>query len=159
MAHLNWASCLAVTALLFNPIAAQAATSPVGAYLSNPSVRLWYEATGRLSDNIAPPRTFALWNTIIGEGDAEEDANDVLFTVDLKSDGEQNIPQALTLTATDSKGKVLAKRILPSLLTSKDGNATPGLWVRDVGCAGAVTFSAQLGANKRTVKLNFDCGE
>lgn len=68
-----------------------------GAYISNPSVRLWYEETGRLSDDIAPPREFNLWNTIIGEGDAEEHANDALFTVELHSDGEQNIAQPLTL--------------------------------------------------------------
>lgn len=131
----------------------------VGAYLANPSVRLWYEETGRLSDNIAPPRKFTLWNTIIGEGEAEEHANDALFTVDVKSDGEQNIAHPVTLIATDLRGKVLAKRIVGSMLTSEAGSVTLALWVRDVGCAGLVNFVAQMGAAKRSVALSFDCGE
>lgn len=141
-------------------IASQAfAADAPGAYISNSSVRLWYEETGRLSDNIAPPRKFTLWNTIIGEGDAEEHANDALFTVELHSDGEQNISQPLTLTATDSKGKLLARRVLTGLLTSEAGSTTSALWVRDVGCAGRVNFVAQFGTAKRSVALDFDCGE
>lgn len=135
------------------------AAETAGAYLTNPSVRLWYEETGRLSENIAPPRKFTLWNTIIGEGDAEEHANDALFTIDVKSDGEQNIAQPVTLIATDSHGKVLAKRVVASVLTSESGSVTPALWVRDVGCAGTVNFTAQIGTAKRSVRLSFDCGE
>lgn len=135
------------------------ASEQSGAYLANPSVRLWYEETGRLSDNIAPPRTFTLWNALIGEGDAEEHANDALFTVDLKSDGEQNVSQPLVLTATDAHGEVLAKRTFPSLLTSEAGSVTAPLWVHDVGCAGRVAFTAQLGSTRRTVTLDFNCGE
>ena len=127
--------------------------------LANPSVRLWYEETGRLSENIAPPRKFALWNAIIGAGDAEENANDALFTVDLKSIGEQNIRQTLTLTATDAKGKVLARRVMANLLTGEAGNVTAALWVRDVGCAGTVVFLARLGNSRRSVSLDFNCGE
>jgi hypothetical protein len=130
-----------------------------GAYLTNPSVRLWYEGTGRLSDNIAPPRKFNLWNTIIGEGDAEEVANDALFTVDLRSDGQQNIREPVTLSATDLKGKILASRILPGLLTSQNGTSTVALWVKNVGCAGTVVFTAKMGMDKRSVKLDFSCGE
>ncbi len=122
-------------------------------------MQLWYEGTGKLSDNIAPPRKFALWNTIIGEGDAEEHANDALFTVELHSDGEQNITQPLTLTAIDSRGKVLARRVLIRLLTNGSGNTTSALWVRDVGCAGRVNFQAQFGTAKRSVMLDFACGE
>ena len=56
MAHLNRVICLASAALLVSPIAAQAASPAVTAHLANPSVRLWYEETGRISDNIALPR-------------------------------------------------------------------------------------------------------
>lgn len=154
-------SCVvAISAMIALALSSQAVgAEAAGAYLANPSVRLWYEETGRLSDNIAPPRTFTLWNTIIGEGDAEEHANDALFTIDVKSDGEQNLAQPLTLSVTDSRGRVLAKRIVTSMLTSETGNVTLALWVRDVGCAGTVDFVAQMGTAKRSAKLSFDCGE
>ncbi|MDB5680147.1 hypothetical protein [Sphingomonas bacterium] len=145
--------------LLWSVLSVQAAAASGGAYLTNPSVRLWYEGTGRLSDNIAPPRKFNLWNTIIGEGDAEEIANDALFTIDLRSDGQQNIREPITLTATDLKGKILASRILPGLLTSRNGTSTVALWVKNVGCAGTVVFTAKMGMDKRLVKLDFSCGE
>ncbi|MDR2856730.1 MAG: hypothetical protein LBV50_02660 [Novosphingobium sp.] len=137
---------------------AQAKASAAPA-LANPSVRLWYEGTGRLSDNIAPPKRVTLWNTIIGEGDARENANDALFTIDLKGAGEQTVSRPLILTATGAGGKVLASRTLKDVLIGDAGNATLPLWVRDVGCAGRVVFTAQLGSVKRTVTLDFKCGE
>lgn len=154
-----WFTICASSILLASPASTPAAEPSVGAYLANPSVRLWYEGTGRLSDNIGPPRKFHLWNTIIGEGDAEEIADDALFTIDVKSDGQQNIREPLILTAVDPRGKTLASRTLPRLLTSSNGNVTVALWVRDVGCAGTVVFTAKMGMNKRSVKLDFDCGE
>lgn len=151
---------LALTALLQAiPGHAQTTSNTAGAYLTNPAVRLWYEETGRLSDNVAPPKQVTLWNTIVGEGDAEEHADNALFTIDVRSDGEQNIGLPLLLTATDAKGKVLGRRTVGNLLTSEAGNVTAALWVNDIGCAGTVVFAAQLGAAKRTVSLNFDCGE
>jgi hypothetical protein len=136
-----------------------AAKSPVGASIANLKVRLCYEETGRLSENIAPPIKFALWNTIIGEGDAEEHANDALFTIDIRSDGDQNIPQPLTMTVTDKRGKILASRTTRNILTGEKGSATAALWVRDVGCAGSVTFTAAMGTSKRSTHLDFNCGE
>jgi hypothetical protein len=149
---------IAISALL--PFYSVRAAEPsVGAYLANPTVRLWYGETGRLSENIAPPIKFTLWNTIIGEGDAEEHANDALFTIDIRSAGEQNAAQPLKMAVTDKRGKILASRIINNILTGEKGNATIALWVRDVGCAGPVTFTAIMGASKRSTHLEFDCGE
>lgn len=151
-------AAIAISALLpFNLL--RAAETSVGSYLANPAVRLWYEETGRLSENIAPPIKFTLWNTIIGEGDAEEHANDALFTIDIRSDGEQNVVQPLIMAVTDKRGKILASRTIRNILTGEKGNATAALWIRDVGCAGSVTFSALMGASKRSTHLEFDCGE
>ncbi len=158
MAMRNWLLAAIALPHLAATTAASAAESG-GAFIANPSVRLWYEETGRLSDNIAPPRDFQLWNTIIGEGAAEEQADDALFTVELRSDGQQNLAQPLTLRATDAKGKVLASRTVTNTLTGEAGRVVVPLWVRDVGCAGRVVFSAQFGASRRTVTLDFNCGE
>ena len=153
------ATLLACAMFLAGPGQLQAAGSPVRASLASPAVRLWYEGTGRLSDNIAPPREFPLWNTIIGAGAAEENANDALFTVEVRTQGQQNVSQPLTMSATDAQGKVLASRTLRGVLTSEAGRMTAALWVRDVGCAGTVTFVAQLGASRQTTRLDFECGE
>lgn len=149
----------ACASLLAGSAQLHAAGAPVRATVANPAVRLWYESTGRLSDNIAPPRDFTLWNVIIGEGSAEEPANDALFTVEVRTQGQQNVSLPLTLSATDAKGKVLATRTLRGVLTSDAGRMTAALWVREVGCAGAVAFVAQMGASRQTARLNFDCGE
>lgn len=129
------------------------------ATLGNPSVRLWYEGTGRLSDNIVTPRGFALWNVIIGGGDAKEHANDALFTVELRSPGEQSVRLPVLLTATTAKGKLLARRMVSHVLTSEDGKVVLPLWVPDVGCAGRVLFVARSGSEMKKVALDFACGE
>ena len=127
--------------------------------LTRPEVQLWYEETGRLSGNIAPPRTVTLWNTCIGEGDARENANDALFTVDVRSSGQQNVNIPITLVATGTNGRVIARRTYTSVLTSEAGVAVLALWVPNVGCAGPVVFSARMATRSQSVTLNFDGGE
>src|SRR3712207_7607316 len=43
--------------------------------------QLFYERSGRLSQNIAPPAKFESRNTVIGEGHAEGPAGDILVSV------------------------------------------------------------------------------
>ena len=159
MLRLRLAACGLVLALALDSTQLASAPPPARATLANPAVRLWYEETGRLSQNIVQIRDFNLWNSIIGEGSAEENANDALFTVEVRTNGQQNVDGPLTLSAQDSNGKVLASRTIRSLLTSDVGRMNAALWVRDVGCAGAVTFSASLGASRQRAVLNFNCGE
>ena len=121
---------------------------------------LWYEETGRLSPNIAPPQTVTLWNTCIGAGDAEENANDVLFTAEVRTSGQQNVTQSVTLTATGRRGAVLARRTFSNILTGDSGTVSLPLWVRDVGCGtGEVRFSARLGNQNPSVMIDFAGGE
>lgn len=128
-------------------------------HLGKPQVRLWYQETGRLSDDIAPPRDFVLWNTIVGEGEAEEAADDALFTIEVRTEGQQFVRRPLTLSAVDGRGKVLARRTYKSVLTSDTGKVVLPLWVRDVGCAGTVVFSAGTGVEQQSLTLEFACGE
>ena len=121
---------------------------------------LWYEETGRLSENIAPPVAFSAWNTVIGEGQAAEIANDLFLTAEvLSSGGEQNVDVPLVLEVRDSAGRILATRTVDSVLTSPQGKSVKGLWAYDIGCSGEITFSARLGGLSRNVVLNFECGE
>lgn len=150
---------MASVALLASCGSTELHAEAVAVHLDRPQVRLWYEESGRLSEDIAPPKTLTLWNTIIGEGDVEENANDALFTVHVRTTGEQNVDQPLLLTATDKAGKTLAQRTFKSILTSKEGDAVLPLWVRDIGCAGTVVFSARIGTERQSFSIDFPCGE
>jgi len=139
---------------------AQTSVSGEGADLGPVEVRLWYEETGRLSENIAPPAEFAAWNTVIGSGQAAEIASDVLMTVEVTSGArEAYIDAPLVLEVWSRSGERLASRRVPGILTSEAGRAYKGLWVHDAGCAGALTFTATMGRLSRSVEVDFRCGE
>jgi hypothetical protein len=141
-----------------------AAAAPPAAARPNPDlgpVRLqfWYEETGRLSRPVDPAR-FAVWNSIIGEGDAEEIANDLFVTVEVLTGGEEaNVDVPLVLEARNGKGRVIATRTVKTVLTSGQGRAVKGLWLYDVGCAGPLTVTARLGKIRRETKIKMVCGE
>ena len=132
------AAAIAAIALCAGPTQLRADAGP--AHLGQSQVRLWYQGTGRLSEDIAPPKAVPLWNSIIGEGAAEENADEALFTVEIRTAGEQNVAQPLVLIASDKAGKVLSQRTFKSMMTSEAGAAVMPLWVRNIGCAGTVLF-------------------
>lgn len=154
---MRWSLVFAATLMIWSKLGGVVHAQTVS--LDKLQVRLWYQETGRLSDNIAPPAVVSLWNTILGEGDAEEIANSVIFTAQIRTNGEQNVDQTLTLSATDSSGTVLAQSMFANILTSQTGVAVVPLWVGEVGCAGTVLFSAQIGSDSRSVSIDFPCGE
>jgi hypothetical protein len=122
--------------------------------------QLYYEATGRLSSNIAPPAAFTGWNTIIGEGDAEEPANDILVTVEvIGGRGEENLSVPLQIVIRGPRGRVLARQSFGGMLVTGRGRLWKGLWLHDVGCAGRIEIVASIGANTRHTALSLDCGE
>lgn len=146
-------------ALLLVGSTAELRAAPVAVQLDKPRVQLWYEGSGRLSEDIAPPKSITLWNTIIGEGGAEENANDALLTVQVRTHGQQNLDRALVLTASDANGKVIAQRTFKGILTSRQGQAVMPLWVRNIGCAGTVVFLAAIGNERQSFSIDFACGE
>lgn len=154
---MRWTFVVAATLMIWSELSGVVHAQTVS--LDKLQVRLWYQETGRLSDNIAPPAVVALWNMIVGEGDAEEVANNVIFTAQIRTNGEQNVDQQLTLSATDSSGNILAKRTFANILTSQTGVAVLPLWVEEVGCAGTVLFSARIGSESRSFSIDFPCGE
>jgi hypothetical protein len=140
-----------LAAMLAAPAAAPAPS--VGAF----RMHLFYEGSGRLSKDISPPVEFTGWNTIIGEGSAEEPASDLL-TVEVRGAPGELIEQPLTLLAR-ARGKVLAQRRFDSLLTNVQGRTYKALWLADVGCAGRIEVTATIGRSTRKSALSLDCGE
>ncbi len=130
-------------------------------------VRLFYKGTGRLSENVlGKKQEFAFHNTIIGEGDAEEYADDLLVSVTMSA-GKFGTPEAnhkyagapVELVASDSTGKVLGRRVHKGVLTSYEGTERKVLWLNDVTCAGRVIVTATYGQQTKTAKLILGCGE
>ena len=132
-----------------------------GAEIGRIRAHLVYEETGRLSEDILAQPDFVAWNTIIGEGSAEESANDLLVMVEVTGrGGQENIEEALEIAARGDHGRVLAsRRFAESLLTSDDGRVWKSLWLADVGCAGHIEISARIGRTTRQAELVLDCGE
>lgn len=146
---------------------AMAAASTAHIEMSEIQARLFYSESGRLSDDVlARKKPFVFWNTIIGEGDAEQNADDLLVSVTLSAgkfgtpeENERNLDGVLTIKATDQNGKVLGIRTAKNLLTSVRGSTTVGLWLNDVTCAGAVTVQARYADQVKSAVLKMACGE
>jgi len=155
----GWIAAGSAALMLWGGSSVNVGAQTVAVLLDRLQVRLWYQETGRLSEDIAPPKSISLWNTIIGEGAAEEIADDALFTVRVRTLGEQNVSLPLVLTATTDVGKILAQRTFSHILTSEAGAAVLPLWVVDVGCAGTIVFAARIGAERGSFSINFPCGE
>jgi len=144
------------TAPLLAALLAAAAPAPapsVGAI----RIQLFYEGTGRLSRDIAPPVDFAGWNTVIGEGSAEEAANDLLVTVEVRGPPGEDVGQ-LSLVARSGR-KVIAQRRFDHLSTTVQGRTWKALWLNDVGCAGRIEIVATIGRATKTSAISLDCGE
>lgn len=128
-------------------------------------VRLFYKETGRLSDDIlSKAKPFIAFNTIIGEGDAEESADDVLVIAVLSSGKWEANNQVfaeipLEITATNSDGEILGTRRFATVLTSGNGLESNALWLQDVTCAGDVNIEAKFNGKIERANVSFNCGE
>ena len=140
-------------------LAAAAAAQAPSAEIAEMRMHLFYRAGGRLSDDISPPRQFTGWNTLIGEGDAEEPAEDLLVVVQVRSQGEQFLETPLHLVAHGRGGRVIAERRFETLLTSGDGATFSPLWLQDVPCEGEIRVTATFGTQRVTETLSLECGE
>lgn len=125
--------------------------------------RLFGTNSGQLSPNVLDAKGyFGSWNMIISGSSVSGPADDVLIVVAVDQDrraGEQaNVSLPLRLTAM-RKGKLLASRTVKDILIPEKGPAYTGLWLNDVGCAGSVEVTAQIGSSEKIATLDLDCGE
>jgi hypothetical protein len=135
--------------------------------LGDIEVRLFYKETGRLSENILGRKTeFVFHNAVIGEGDAEEAADDILVSVRMSAgkfgtaeDNHKYVDAPVEIIARDGRGKVLGRRIHQGILTSYKGSEHKVLWLNDVTCAGEVTITATYAGKSKSARLVMGCGE
>lgn len=135
----------------------QPAPAPV-ATLGDIRMHLFYQETGRLSPDISQANGFAGWNVIIGGGSAEEAANDLVVVVEVRTQGEQSIQRPLTITARAGR-RLLGQRRITSMLTSEQGRVYLPLWLKEVGCAGAIRVEVSFGRERKSETLALNCGE
>ena len=161
---MNAKRVLALLALFAAPSAiarAPADTPPPQPTLESIRVQLYYELSGSLSANIAPPATFSGWNTVIGEGDAKEAAQDVLVSVHLTGNGVDAFltETPLVITARNGAGKVIGTRSINGVLVPYQGTVSNVLWLQNATCVGKLNIEARFGKMVKKTAVNLDCGE
>ena len=120
---------------------------------------LFYENSGRLSGDIAPPSDFAAFNVIIGEGSAEEPAHDLLIAVEVTG-APTEAATPLRIVVRNDQGRVVAQRSIPGpFLSAEQPRVWKPLFLQDAGCAGALSITASLGRWTRTTSVDLVCGE
>jgi hypothetical protein len=124
--------------------------------------QLYYEENGSLSDDILA-RDFALWNTIIGEGDAASASNFTLVTVEISGAHVPSGTLSAEISATVDGNIVLEKRQIPVALYDDKTKFYAPLWLYGTGCQ-AVHISARLTDNGVETSVDrktipFECGE
>lgn len=152
-------SLLASAAVAQDAQVGRDAADPTGLSIAQIRARLWYEGTGRLSDDILT-EGFVLWNSIIGEGGAEEPASDVLVSVKVSSsDGERFVTIPLVVDLVDADGLVIQSQTTEALLTSRSGDSVQAYLFKDATCLGDIRIRATLGPETRSEPVVFACGE
>lgn len=142
-------------ARLVGPVSAQGNAS-----LGEIRAFLFYKESGRLSENLLGREPeFVGWNTIIGAGEAEEPADDLLVVATVVASEETFDDHKLELWVTDGDGKVVAQRVVHGVLVTAKGEASNALWLSDVGCSGVLLLHARFRGEKRDGRIVLECGE
>jgi hypothetical protein len=119
--------------------------------------RLLYEQTGSLSVDLTAHPEFAVWNVIIGEGSAIENADDLLVSAVIDGDEESNSRTPLIITVRDAHGKVIVSHKFKGMLLEK--KTVRSILLHEVGCAGELHIEARFGVSVRNETISMDCGE
>ena len=145
---------LLAAATLAGPAPAEAAQ------IGRISLRLFYEESGRLSDEVHEGASFNSWNMAWGGGSAEEPANDILVSVELVRDGEAApIPGTLEIVARNGQGRLIARRRFRDMTFGEGRSLWKSLGLPDATCDG-LDIMVTLGRETRRLQPSgFYCAE
>lgn len=124
-------------------------------------IRLFYETSGTLSEDITKQKEFHLWNTLIGEGDAKEPASSFLITVTLSGKPESFRKRAVvtvTIRDANSQARVPTVHRIKNLVFGRTGRLVKAVWVENRVCSPLI-ISAAVQHSSRTIHVPFSCGE
>lgn len=141
--------------------------APVHAQVAIDEIRaqLFLERSGKLSENLVGSKK-ALFNTVIGEGDAGEPADAVLVT--LTFSGAKNTKSSdkiardlasITVKQQAKTGeKILLKRAYGGFLFGEAGRIHKAFLLDNATCA-PLEIEVKVGRSRKEAKLDFACGE
>lgn len=145
--------------LLISAFNASAQTAKITAIRA----QLFYDNTGKFSEDVLAAKGFALWNTIIGAGDAAAPSNSTFVTVEITG---KNLPVGSTkieITATGNKNKLLQKKLVDVEIYDEHTKFFAPLWLYNTGCEKIKISAHLLGkgipATVFTKTIPFACGE
>ena len=128
------------------------------------SARLYYHETATFGEDDPASGKLALWNSIIGEGDADHPTSAALVLVKLGWCSSCKGPNFLVFVATDESGRRLTDSKIPlSAYSSGQKEITLPFVVHGIGCATVNLEATVVGPNaapgSATATLPFRCGE
>ena len=117
---------------------------------------------GTMSENIIDNETLALWNTIIGAGDAKGISNQTFVVVKIIGNPKEYISRNVRLTVMKDK-KVFFKQTQEFAILDQNSKYYAAFLLYDTGC-GEITLIAEISNNKivesKLAKtIPFRCGE
>lgn len=130
--------------------------------------QLWYPNSGRLSKDILADKNFVLWNTIIGEGSAEEQSLHTLVTVEVVGQpGDDSLKRTVEVVCELTKpfGKqkrLIARRVEAPQNMGKAGRWLIPVWIVDhpaVPVKITATLKGQGAPIRKTAIINYAGGE
>ena len=125
--------------------------------------QLYYEGTGKFSDDVLASGENTLWNTIIGEGAAGAASNFTLVTVEVTGKDVPMDAVRVQITARGFKRRIVGQRTIRVSIYDDATKFIAPLFLHDTGCD-EIEVSARLvgnGVDKTSVKkvIPFKCGE
>jgi len=122
--------------------------------------QLFYENKGTWSFDLTKRPDAALWNTMIGEGDAGGSANSFLVSVVLRSKPDSFVENGNVLVKIidDNKKKTIVEHRFGSLYFGEGGLLHKPILVEDRVCD-PITIVVQTKTETKSARLPFACGE
>ena len=124
--------------------------------------QLFYSDRGTFSGDVLADTGKALWNTVIGEGDAGGPSSSTLVVVEVTgAPGSYEPERSVELTAT-AEGKVLLRAAQPAAILNRRGKMYAGFWLPETGCR-RIRLTARMRGQTRASEMRreipFECGE
>jgi hypothetical protein len=154
--------------LLLGTIAPGSSNQEGGKYsVSAIHAHLYYHATGKINPtDLLDGKIHALWNTIIGEGEAREPSAAIMVLVDLTGRWFAEREGRLRLTATDRNKTLLDQTLELGLWFNERGKVTLPFFVCGTGCEEVTIIatleglpSSKVDTGTLTKIIPFECGE
>lgn len=138
-------------------------TPAAAAYrISGLRAQLFYSDRGTFSRDVLADTTIALWNTVIGEGQAGGPSQSTLVVVEVAGEPESYEPgRSVELTMTMGTRAPVRRRQELSSMNAR-GRTYLGFFIYDTGCEEIRLSARVLGQpqpSTRRARIPFECGE